>query len=158
MYRHDFTSSSLPLDGEYDPANALELIANTAAEAETAGDLTLHGTASADKKTVTTKAYRHGVTNDVREMWVATAENLSAFKDMDDNAALRLREVLAKHKLIAASEVRNIATTGQSGRTNKNKRQEKSEKTRKRKINTHASAFNSHLKGGLLEHALRDEE
>ena len=168
VYRHNFTSAALPLDGEYDPANALELIARAQAGAvkgdgdgdgDADADAALHGTASADLKAVTTKAFRHGVTNDIRDMWIATAENLGAFRDMDDTAALRLREVLAKHKLIASSEVRNIATTGQSGRVNKNKRQEKGGKVRKRRnMNTQASAFNSHLKGGNLEYALREDE
>jgi len=155
VYRHAFTTAELPLDGEYDPANALELIANAVADG--VADESLHGTASADRKTVSAKAFRHGVTNDIRDMWISTAESLQAFKDMDDSAALRLREVLAKHKLIAMHDVRNIASTGQSGRVNKNKRQEKGEKTRKRRISTQASAFNSHLKGGQLEYALRDD-
>jgi hypothetical protein len=168
VYRHDFTATSLPLDGEYDPANALDLIARAAAETEAeagaakgdAGvDAALHGSASADMKVVTTKVYRHGVTNDIRDLWMATAENLGAFRDMDDAAALRLREVLAKHKLIASSEVRNMATTGQSGRLNKNKRQEKANKTRKRRnMSAQSSAFNSHLKGGHLEHTMREDE
>jgi len=172
VYRHNFTGAALPLDGEYDPANALDLIAHAHASVETGAeadavkgdgdrnaDAALHGTASADLKAVTTKAYRHGVTNDIRDMWIATAENLGAFRDMDDTAALRLRGVLAKHKLIASSEVRNIATTGQSGRVNKNKRQDKGDKVRKRRnMNTQASAFNSHLKGGNLEYALREDE
>ena len=155
VYRHAFVKGSLPLDGEYDPENALQLIAHAAADRN--ADENLHGTATADRKTVCTKAYKHGVTNDIRGMWISTAENLQAFKDMDDPAALRLREVLAKHKLIAAHEVRSIAATGQSGRANKNKRQEKGEKIRKRRISTQASAFNSHLKGGSLEYALRDD-
>ena len=160
IYRHDFTRIQMPLDGEYDAANATELITRANIDGDTTN---MHGivsdaVVSGVKRTcVTTKVYRHGVTNDIRELWASTADSLQAFKDMDDSAAFRLRETLARHKLISSGEVRLIATTGQSGRINKNKRTEKDEKKRKRRVNTQASAFNTHLKGGALEAALLED-
>jgi hypothetical protein len=157
VYRQAFNSASLPLDGDYDSTNAAEMI--TRATSEGASDPTMHGTLSTSSHgaaVISTKAYRHGVTNDIRELWTATADSLQAFQTADDSAALHLREVLARHNLIAKLDVRNISHTGQSGRTNKNKKELAKEK-RKRKVVAKASTFNSHLKGGALEAALRED-
>ena len=172
-YRYAFNTTSMPLDGDYDPANALEMI--NRATNDGSMDPALHGTASVssmsqgsssssgnnhlDVTSITTKAYRHGVTNDIRELWTLSADSLQSFKNADDAAALHLREVLARHNLISKLDVRNsMSHTGQSGRTNKNKKVTTEEKKRKRKVVAKVSGFNSHLKGSVLEAALREEQ
>ena len=90
------------------------------------------------------------MTNDIRDLWRESTDSLEAFRDNDDAAAIRLRELLARHKLIAAADVRNLASTSTRKRSDNGKGERK-----KRKVKASAaSAFNMHLKGGVLEAAL----
>ena len=137
VYRYDYTDTWLPLDGDYDSSNAVSMIERALAAGEEDDP---HGTISTGSTgiggggtscslgteasgasgesssgavatlAVHTKAFRHGVPNDVRDLWRETATSLEPFHENDDAASLRLRELLARHKLIAATDVRNVAS------------------------------------------------
>ena len=170
VYRYDYTDTWLPLDGDYDSSNAVGMIeralaageqdaphgtlsrAAAHAETEAPAAITARGTAL-ETLAVSTKAYRHGVPNDVRDLWRETAASLEPFHDNDDAASLRLRELLARHKLIAATDVRNVSSSGAGVKRSK---KDEAKERRKRRNKVAPSAFNTHLAGGQLERALAE--
>jgi hypothetical protein len=143
--------------------------------------LPLDGDLAEERDLIGGKALKHGVTNDVKEYWRTTVEDLKALKSTNaatsagtvvsgnttllvkiENQEAALVEELIKHKQIPES----IVNMSLDARTNSKKlaiaRSTKGPKKRKQRDANLFSAIgygtNSHIKGTLLESIIREKK
>lgn len=119
VYHIQYTAKELPLDGDFDGTEAY-----------------------------TGPIYKHGCTNDLKELWRKTADDLKSFEK--DDAALH-RELV---RLNLLSKSLTTVEAGSSRRTNKGK--VKKRQTRKPRAGNSTAGTNPHLRGTQLERVLKE--
>lgn len=113
VYRDLYDSSTLPLDGDYD------------------GETLYVG-----------PALRHGVGNDIRNLWKQTLDKAKEFKEGDS-----LRLELVKCKL--------LSSVGTQQKSLLKLKEKKGKERKKRKARDTGRVFNAHLKGSALDEAMK---
>lgn len=117
-YCNDFNPNSLPLDGDFD-----------------------------GEKQYVGVVLKHGCTNDVKDCWKRTAEELKKF--IGDNSKELLQQELVELKLLKKPFIGSQEAKRRMGRATK----EKKERAKRKPRETTSTGFgvNAHLRGGQLE-------
>jgi hypothetical protein len=143
IYTQSYSATSLPLDGDFDMGTN-----HTPASSSSSSS-------TATKNVLKVKAIKHGCTNDIKELWRKTYEEIKPFLGDTEND-YQLQQELVKHGLIKSTMLSSASERKNKVGVKKEKKKRQVRKQREFHISGDSLGVNAHLKGTAIEKILKE--